>query len=342
MSSKFGLRKISRATPLAGFSKPCLWQLRDLDDGPTHSSGRTDPRLQTPRTAGQRRLWRSLESRAPGGLLKAIKLINGSLRCSHGGEAQVQQELKSLDRVKQVRHPYVLSLDRFDIVDGQLFIVMELADHSVWDRFSDCTREGLPGIPREELLRYLEEAAEALDVMSIQFGLQHADIKPQNLFLIHNHIKVADFGLVRDLENAKVLESGCFSPMYGAPETFEGRISAKSDQYSLAIVYQELLTGVRPFDGKTPRQLLMQHMTCQPNVSSLPPGEQAVIRRALAKKPEERFDSCGDLVKALFAAGLPKKAVETHTKMKRPGLSAAGVLPKPSATGPSARNRPPP
>lgn len=257
---------------------------------------------------------------APGGLMKALKLINGSLHCSHGGEVLVQQELQSLERVKQVRHPYVLAIDRFDIVDGQLLIVMELADQSVWDQFTKYVKAGRTGIPRDEALRYMEEAAEALDVMNFRYGLQHSDIKPQNLFLVHNHVKVADFGLVKGLKDAKMVTSGCFSPLYAAPETFEGRISPQSDQYSLAIVYQELLTGVRPFDGKNPRQLLMQHMQGEPNVAPLPLAEQKVVQKALAKKPEERFATCGELVQALRTGDRQPAAAPTHTRMKRPSL----------------------
>src|SRR5262249_34054242 len=154
------------------------------------------------------------------------------------------------------------------------------------------------------LLRYLDETAEALDLMNIQYKLQHSDIKPQNLFLVHHHIKVADFGLVKDLQGMKAMNNGGFSPLYAAPETFEGWVSAHSDQYSLAIVYQELLTGVRPFDGKNARQLLMQHVQAPPNLASLPAPDRAVIGRALAKKPDERFPSCTDLVLALCRSSL--------------------------------------
>ncbi len=276
------------------------------------------------------------KAEAPGGLLKAIKVINGSLHCGHGGEVLVQQELQSLERVKQVRHPYVLALDRFDIVDGQLVIVMELADQSVWDQFTKYVQAGRIGIPRDEALRYMEEAAEALDVMNFRYGLQHSDIKPQNLFLVHNHIKVADFGLVRDLKNAKMTENGCFSPLYAAPETFEGRISAQSDEYSLAIVYQELLTGVRPFDGKNPRQLLMQHMQGEPNVAPLPLADQAVIRKALAKKPEARFPTCGDLVRALRTGGRQSPTPPTHTPLNRTHMSTDGRRKTPTAAPPTA------
>src|SRR5437773_2947359 len=139
------------------------------------------------------------KAEAPGGLHKAIKFVYGDLSTA-GEAAPAEQERRSLERIKSIRHPYILSLERIEEVDGQLVIVMELADRNLWDRFRDCRNQGLPGIPREELLRYMEEAAEALDLMNTEYKLQHLDIKPQNLFLVHNHVKVADFGLVKDFE----------------------------------------------------------------------------------------------------------------------------------------------
>jgi hypothetical protein len=261
------------------------------------------------------------KAEAPGGLLKAIKLVHGSLRSGTGEEVLVQQELKALHCVRGVRHPYILAMDRFDIVDGQLIIVMELADQSLWDRYKEYEVQGEAGIPREELLRYMEEAAEALDLMNFKYRLQHSDIKPQNLFLVHNHVKIADFGLVKDLKGMKALTSGCFSPIYSAPETFEGWVSQNSDQYSLAICWLELLTGVRPFDGKNARALLMQHMQAEPNLRALPLDDRPIIARSLAKKPAERFPTCMALVHALRKAG------------SAPAKPAAPVAARPSAPG---------
>src|SRR5436309_47758 len=129
------------------------------------------------------------KAEAPGGLLKAIKFVFGDLTAKDDAEgARACQELKALSRVKSVHHPYLLSLERYDIIDGQLIIVMELADRTLWDRFRECRSDGLPGIPREELLRYMEESAEALDLMNIQYQLQHLDIKPHNTYLTNTHI----------------------------------------------------------------------------------------------------------------------------------------------------------
>jgi serine/threonine protein kinase len=241
-------------------------------------------------------VWKAV---APGGLLKAIKFVYGDLQTSSEAGQRAEQELKALSRVKTVRHPYILSLERYDIVDGRLIIVMELADRNLWDRFRECRAEGLPGIPREELLAYMVESAEALDLMNGQYQLQHLDIKPQNLFLVHNHAKIADFGLVKDLEGRIASVTGGVTPVYAAPETFDGWVSRFSDQYSLAIVYQELLTGQRPFDGTSARQLITQHLHARPFLDPLSPGDREAIGRALAKKPDNRFPSCFELVQAL-------------------------------------------
>src|SRR6516164_3505687 len=245
------------------------------------------------------------KAEAPGGLHKAIKFVFGDLASADDGSQRAEQELKALSRVTTVRHPYILSLERYDIIDGQLIIVMELAERNLWDRFKECRAQGLPGIPRDELLGYMEETAEALDLMNSTYQLQHLDIKPQNLFLMFQHVKVADFGLVKDLEGMAASVTGGVTPVYAAPETFDGWVSRFSDQYSLAIVYQELLTGLRPFAGNNVRQLVLQHLQGTPNLASLPAADQPLIARALAKSPDERHPTCIEMVRALAATSAP-------------------------------------
>src|SRR5207253_1445705 len=126
---------------------------------------------------------------APGGIHKAIKFVYGDLEGAAEDGKPAEQEFKALARVKQVRHPFILSIERYEVVEGQLMIVMELADRNLWDRYRECRGQGLPGIPRDELLRYMEETAEALDLMNNYYQIQHLDIKPQNLFLVFNHVK---------------------------------------------------------------------------------------------------------------------------------------------------------
>jgi eukaryotic-like serine/threonine-protein kinase len=262
------------------------------------------------------------KAEAPGGLLKAIKFVYGEL-----SDRQASREIKALERIKEVRHPFVLSLERAEVVDGRLLIVSELADKTLLDRFQECRAAGENGLARGELLSYLRDAAEALDFITARFGLQHLDIKPSNLFLIGGRLKVGDFGLVRDVCRQSDASAGGLSPAYAAPECFAGEVSLFADQYGLAIVYQEMLTGKRPFAGATTLQLAEQHLRARPNLAHLSEEEQRVIGRALSKNPRDRFPTCGEMVQALLA-------IAVHQSPAAECPEPAAVLPEPAAESP--------
>src|SRR5260370_39055166 len=78
------------------------------------------------------------KAQAPGGLMKAIKIVHGDLGGGASGGQRAEQELRSLKRVQEVRHPYLLSIERYDIVDDRLLIVTELADCNLSERFHEC------------------------------------------------------------------------------------------------------------------------------------------------------------------------------------------------------------
>lgn len=240
---------------------------------------------------------------APGGLLKAIKFVSGKLGAK--SDIRAEQEWRAIDRIKIIRHPFILTMERIDIIENCLVIVMELADKNLWDRYQECKQKILQGIPKNEALHYLAESAEALDVINSQYQLQHLDIKPQNLFLVHNHLKIGDFGLVHDLTIADQEFEGGITPIYSAPELIEGRPSRFSDQYSLAIVYQEMTTGKKPFESDNLRNIIKSHLNDAPNLSSLEESEKPIIARALSKKPEDRFKTCTEFVNSLKAIHSP-------------------------------------
>lgn len=233
---------------------------------------------------------------APGGLLKAIKFVNTSQ-----GVHKAALEKQSIDRIKSIRHPFILSMERVDMNDGILMVVMELADKNLWGRYKEYKAKGLPGIPKTELIKYLFEAAEALDLIQSQYQLQHLDIKPHNLFLVQNHLKIGDFGLVRELTFNSNDYQGTITPVYSPPELIEGWPSKYSDQYSLAIVYQEMATGKRPFEADNLRKLIQMHLNEEPDLSSLPHLERPVLAKALSKIPEQRYASCQEFVEQLSA-----------------------------------------
>ncbi len=245
---------------------------------------------------------------APGGLIKAIKFVGGNDESLYHDPEGAAQELQALQRIKALRHPFLLSIERLEFVDNTLVLVTELADRSLNDVLLVHRQAGRDGIPRAELLGYLRETAEVLDLMNLESGLQHLDVKPHNIFLVGRHIKVGDFGLVNslaDLDGSTLfsVRIGAISPFYAAPETFEGHISLFCDQYSLAVTYHELLTGTIPFRGTSFRQLALAHQRDEPELWRLPEKDRAAVARALAKHPRQRFQSCTEFVDALEGKG---------------------------------------
>jgi len=266
---------------------------------------------------------------APGGFPKAVKIVFG-----YHDERRAQTELKALNRIRDVRHPFLLSLERIDIVEGQMIVISELADMCLKTRFEECVESGLKGIPRSELLQYLRDASSALDFISDEFRLQHLDIKPENMLLVSGHIKVADFGLVKDIHDGTQSLMAGLTPAYAPPELFDGKPSSASDQYSLAILFQEMLTGKRPFDGVTAAQLAGQHLKERPDLKSLPREDQAVIARALSKDPLARYPSCSAMIAELSSdkTGTAAPSRRSRTKLRegnsrrrRNGIASATV-----------------
>jgi serine/threonine protein kinase len=240
---------------------------------------------------GYGEVWRAS---APGGMKKAIKFVFGNM-----GERRTEQELKSLERIKTVQHPFILGLERFEFVDNQLVVVTELAEGSLEDLVRQHRDRGSCGIPRDTLIAYMRDVADALDHLHQLYQLQHLDIKPANLLMVGGRVKVADFGLLKDLRDIECSVVGGLTPIYAPPEVFDGKPSVHSDQYSMAVMYQELLTGSRPFTGRTIAQLATQHVHNAPDLSPLPPSDQPVVARALEKSFERRFDTCCAFVQAL-------------------------------------------
>jgi WD40 repeat protein/serine/threonine protein kinase len=232
-------------------------------------------------------VWRAS---GPGGFDVALKFV--SLTAEMGAVEQ-----RALDAVRAVRHPNLLALFGAWQRDGMLIVAAELADGTLLDRFRTATASGLPGIPRDELLEHLGDAARGLDHLH-EAGVQHRDVKPQNLLLVGGRVKVGDFGLAVALDGGGTGHSGRLTPAYAAPEFFEGATAAQSDQYALAATYCHLRGGRPPFGG-TVGAVLAGHLCGQPDLTMLPEPERPVVARALARRPQERWPACLDFVTAL-------------------------------------------
>src|SRR5262249_35562596 len=152
---------------------------------------------------------------------------------------------------------------------------------------------GGQGIAPFELVRYLVEAAEAVDYLHAK-GILHCDIKPDNLLLVRDqvryHVRLADFGVARLLEGTvQGPISLVGTPPYIAPEVWKDRPGPASDQYALAVSYIELRLGRRPFRADHPYAYAVSHLKSDPDLAGLSEPEQAVLRKALARNPADRY-----------------------------------------------------
>lgn len=214
-------------------------------------------------------------------------------------------ERRSLAIITHLEHPHLLRIYETWQMDGFFVVAMELADGTLMDRWR-CEREaGGVGIPRDELLRYLRDAAEGIDFLQKRY-IQHRDIKPQNLFLVGDTLKVGDFGLMRLLAHSVTAHSGSLTVSYAPPEFFEGKTTRQSDVYSLAVSYCQMRGGRLPFAG-SPAAVVAAHLGRAPDLSMLPPQERAVVGKALAKRSDERWPTCRAFVEALIDPPKPSR-----------------------------------
>ena len=244
----------------------------------------------------------------PGNIHKALKFVYDDVHeLVQNHEDTSQVELEGVNRIKEIKHPYLLTIDRIEFIEGEVLFVMELAEKSLFDLYREYRKAGFVGIPRSQLLGLLHETAELLDLFNLRYDIQHLDIKPQNLLIMGGHVKVADFGLVQNLiptqeETVPRNPLVGLSPLYASPEMHQRKISRFSDQYSLAVVYQEMLKGRLPIEGKNSRQLMIKHLTEAPDLTPLSEADQSIVARALEKKPENRFPTCVEFIQALRLA----------------------------------------
>ena len=209
--------------------------------------------------------------------------------------------------------PGVLTI--FDVGEwsARPYIVME---HLSGGSLEDRLRRSRPHRDRSQVLRWLEEAAAAIDAAHRK-GIVHRDIKPANLLLDgEGGVHVADFGIASaaGLDSLTLTGTVLGTAGYLSPEQARGeRAGPASDRYALAVVAYELLSGARPFADASPTAEAIGHANAPvPPIPRLPPNVNAVFQRALAKEPAARYPNAAEFVAAL------RRAVATAPPMARP------------------------
>jgi serine/threonine protein kinase len=195
--------------------------------------------------------------------------------------------------LEALRQPGLLHTQVVRNSAGRVAFLSAPVEGTLADRLRHCQKLGLPGIPRRELLDYLKTAAVTLDGLHQQRQLQHLFLNSRNLLIDGRELLIADIGLAQLFWMPGGRPVGPLNGRYAAPELLAGTPSETSDQFSLAVIFQEMLTGTSPFRGASKRD------RSQANLDLLPASDREPISRALLGDPEKRFPSCLALIEAL-------------------------------------------
>jgi eukaryotic-like serine/threonine-protein kinase len=236
----------------------------------------------------------------------AIKVLKPELAAAVGSS----RFLREIETVARLTHPHILPIHDSGEADGLLYYVMPFVEgETLRDRLTQS-----PQLPLDEAMRIARDVGEALDYAHGQ-GVVHRDIKPENILLAGRDAFVADFGIARAVERATEEETRTATgimlgtPQYMSPEQASGEreIDGRSDVYALGCVLYEMLAGEPPFNGPTLQSIAVKHLAVPaPAVRTLRPAVlpamEAVIARALAKSPADRYQTTGALIRELDAA----------------------------------------
>ena len=209
-------------------------------------------------------------------------------------------ELRGANACLNLNHPNLVTI--FDIrrdAGGDWWVLMEYAGGP---RLADVI-EDRGKLPVEEIEHWLRGMTAGLSFLH-ERGLVHRDLKPANIFAEGGTVKVGDVGLSKFISESRGSEHtrSVGTVYYMAPEVANGRYGRGVDVYALAVMLFEMYTGKVPFDGESPAEILMKHLSAPPDLSPLPPALKPVFARALHKDPDERTRSAAALEREFRAA----------------------------------------
>ncbi len=241
----------------------------------------------------------------------------------HGlGDIGADARRESLHLLESVRHP---GLVRYGMVrdDGaRLIVVAPRKGPTLRDRWTACRTEGRRGLPRPELLAALKHVARTLDVLNSRNGAPHLALSPEAVQLVGGQGLTSDFGLAVWFWLPSGQSLADLNPRYAAPELGANAVSRFCDPYSLAVVFQEMLTGVHPL-GPIARPGARAYS--QPDLSPLDAADRAVLARALDRTANRRFGSCMELMAALERGGGESPAAPAAVRAAEAGKAAAAA-----------------
>jgi len=230
----------------------------------------------------------------------ALKILRGSIAEQPGMADRFKQEAAIVNRL---RHPHIVAVNDHGVIRGRPYMELQyMSGGTLAQRFKQPAEIG-----PQEAVRLLRHIASALDYAHRQ-GVIHRDIKLENILLDERgNASLADFGIARLIDSTHLTATGSImgTPMYLSPEQANGSkdIDSRADLYSLAVIAYLLAVGHFPFNGNNALSILNQHLTAPvPPPSSinpdLPKALDAVLIKAMAKRPEERYQLADTFVEA--------------------------------------------
>ena len=272
------------------------------------------------------------EASTPSGQLVALKFMSSATA------AQTAREIRSLQSIRELSHDNLLKIRQVWSLPGCIVIAMDLAEASLMDLLEVYLDELGHAIEVPKLATYLVEIASALDFLNARkhridgrlVGLQHGDIKPNNILLRGDRALLADYGLATPTSGAVTPCPRHGTAEYTAPEVFQGSLTERSDQFSLAVTWHVLTTGTFPYpEPPRDREKLRGYVRPDPDLSRLGTAERIALARALSPIPQDRYPTCTELMTGLLAAhGLKADRGEDSKLVVRAGSASEASVPK--------------
>jgi len=239
-------------------------------------------------------------------------------------ERNLEVELRGVSQCLNLKHSNLIDLYdvRYD-EQGDAWVVMEYVAGA---SLKDVIDRNPNGMPLEEVNRWFRGMAAGTAYLH-DHGIVHRDLKPGNIFEDEAVVKIGDYGLSKFISTSRrsgQTESvGTFH--YMAPEIGKGIYGKEIDIYALGIILYEMLTGRVPFEGESSQEIIMKHLTADPDLSGIQQPYRAIIQRAMQKDPQKRFSNVADML-----AALEQPSASSKFALTKPGpgpLLTAFVLP---------------